>query len=100
MGSHVLFQQYHEGKPISGAWVRVDIDKSGRIYNVQSDLVPEKNLEKAASSKAKSKSKAEGAGTAAKALSAEQAVARAKEAISAPAGSEVIVESQELVFLP
>ncbi|QIF01669.1 M36 family metallopeptidase [Roseimicrobium sp. ORNL1] len=100
LGSHVLFQQYHEGKPISGAWVRVDIDKSGRIYNVQSDLVPEKNLEKAASSKAKSKSKAEGAGTAAKALSAEQAVARAKEAISAPAGSEVIVESQELVFLP
>ena len=29
LGSHVLFQQYEDGKPISGAWVKVDIDKVG-----------------------------------------------------------------------
>src|SRR5262245_7085206 len=40
LGSHVLFQQYHNGKPISSAWVRVDIDKDGKVYNVQNDLVP------------------------------------------------------------
>jgi Zn-dependent metalloprotease len=40
LGSHVLFQQYHYGKPISSAWIRVDIDKDGKVYNVQNDLVP------------------------------------------------------------
>jgi len=31
LGSHVLYQQYHDGKPISGAWIRVDIDPEGRV---------------------------------------------------------------------
>jgi Zn-dependent metalloprotease len=44
LGSHVLYQQYHGGKAISGAWIRVDIDKDGRVYNVQNDLVPEPAL--------------------------------------------------------
>lgn len=42
LGHHVLFQQYHEKKPISGAWVRVDIDKTGKVYNIQNDLIPAK----------------------------------------------------------
>jgi Zn-dependent metalloprotease len=46
LGSHVLYQQYHEGKPISGAWIRVDIDKDGRVYNINNDLVPESVLAK------------------------------------------------------
>jgi Zn-dependent metalloprotease len=46
LGKHVLFQQYEAGKPISGAWVRVDIDKSGKIFNVLTDLVPEKLFKK------------------------------------------------------
>jgi Zn-dependent metalloprotease len=41
LGSHVLYQQQHEGKAISGAWVRVDIDRKGRVYNILSELVPE-----------------------------------------------------------
>ena len=28
LGCHVLFQQRHGGKPISGAWLRVDIDSA------------------------------------------------------------------------
>ena len=47
LGAHVLYQQHHEGKPISGAWIRVDIDKDGRVYNVQNDLIPEPVLTKA-----------------------------------------------------
>ncbi|MGB8337832.1 MAG: M36 family metallopeptidase [Burkholderiales bacterium] len=47
-GSHALFQQYIGKLPISGAWIRVDIDKSGRVYNVQNDLVPIPALEKGA----------------------------------------------------
>jgi Zn-dependent metalloprotease len=53
LGKHVLFQQQHEGKAISGAWVRVDIDNNGKVYNIQNDLVPEPVLEKAAKLKAK-----------------------------------------------
>ena len=37
LGSHVLYQQYHAGKPISGAWIRVDIDKDRRVYNILND---------------------------------------------------------------
>jgi hypothetical protein len=33
-GCHVLFQQRHAGKPISGAWLRIDIDPDGRVFNV------------------------------------------------------------------
>jgi len=53
LGKHVLFQQQEEGKPISGAWVRVDIDNEGKVYNIQNDLVPHPVLEKAAKAKAK-----------------------------------------------
>ena len=48
LGSHVLFQQYEAGKPISGAWVKVDIDKGGNVYNVTNDLVPHQVLKKTA----------------------------------------------------
>ena len=47
LGKHVLFQQQHQGKPISGAWVRVDIDKKGKVYNIQNDLIPEPLIQKA-----------------------------------------------------
>src|ERR1700730_7590567 len=46
LDSHVLYQQYHAGKPISGAWIRLDIDKDGRVYNISSDLVPEAAMAK------------------------------------------------------
>lgn len=46
LGSHVLYQQYHAGKPISGAWIRVDIDKDGRVYNILNDLVPKPAMAK------------------------------------------------------
>lgn len=57
LGKHVLYQQQEEGKPISGAWVRVDIDNEGKVYNIQNDLVPFPVLQKGAIAKAK-KSKA------------------------------------------
>src|SRR5689334_10550755 len=47
LGKHVLYQQQFQGKPISGAWIRVDIDKEGKVYNIQNDLVPEPILTKA-----------------------------------------------------
>src|SRR4030095_5474115 len=47
LGKHVLFQQQHSGRPITGAWGRVDIDPSGKVFNLQSDLLPNKVLAKA-----------------------------------------------------
>src|SRR5262249_43019705 len=41
LGSHVLYQQYHDGKPVTGAWVKIDIDKEGRVFNVLNSLVPD-----------------------------------------------------------
>src|SRR5262245_51500147 len=44
LGKHVFFQQYLNGKPISGAWIKVDIDKEGSVYNITNDLVPATKL--------------------------------------------------------
>jgi Zn-dependent metalloprotease len=44
LGSHALFQQYVNDKPISGAWIKIDMDKEGSIYNVNNDLIPEEIL--------------------------------------------------------
>ena len=54
LGSHVLYQQYHLGKPISGAWIRVDVDKDGRVFNIHNDLVSEPAMIKARKADAKS----------------------------------------------
>jgi Zn-dependent metalloprotease len=53
LGKHVLYQQQQDGQPISGAWVRVDIDDEGKIYNIQNDLVPAPVIDKAEKMKAK-----------------------------------------------
>lgn len=47
-GSHVLFQQRRAGRPVSGAWVRVDVDRRGRMVAVQNDAVPVKETERIA----------------------------------------------------
>ena len=57
LGKHVLFQQQQDGKAISGAWVRVDIDDKGKVFHIQNDLVPATVIEEAKKLKAK-KSKA------------------------------------------
>jgi hypothetical protein len=46
LGSHVLFQQYRNGKPVSGAWLKVDLDGENRIYSVENSTVPSVLLEK------------------------------------------------------
>lgn len=43
-GSQVLWQQYYEGSPISGAWIKVDVNKDGKVFNVVNELVPAKAL--------------------------------------------------------
>jgi Zn-dependent metalloprotease len=53
LGSHVLFQQYRKGKPVSGAWVKVDLDKDRRIYSVENTTVPSTLLDKMDPAKAR-----------------------------------------------
>jgi Zn-dependent metalloprotease len=40
LGAHVLFQQYHDKKPITGAWVKVDLDPQNRAYHFTNNTMP------------------------------------------------------------
>jgi Zn-dependent metalloprotease len=46
LGTHVLFQQYHNKKPITGAWVKVDLDQQNRAYHFTNNTMPVKMLAK------------------------------------------------------
>jgi len=59
LGSHVLYQQYYHKKPVSGSWIRIDIDKKGRVYNIQSDLVPRLYIPDSTSHESKKRSKSD-----------------------------------------
>jgi len=95
LGSHVLYQQYYAGKPISGAWIRVDIDKDGRVYNILSDLVPEPAIAKTRMAEARRPG-----ATRRRQLAESEANARAIEAAGAGPGDSVKVLLTELVYYP
>src|SRR5258708_2920822 len=91
LGSHVLYQQYHAGKPISGAWIRVDIDKDGRVYNILNDLVPEPAMAKTRKAEAKI-----AANSLTRQLSENEAKTRAIEAATpAPDDSVKVLQSED-----
>ncbi len=88
LGSHVLFQQYNDDKPVTGAWVRVDIDPEGNVYGVLNDLLPNASFQKSNKS----------AGVE---ITSDAAVVKAKEAIGADGyGSCVLVEDPEHLYYP
>jgi Zn-dependent metalloprotease len=91
LGQHVLFQQYQDGKPISGAWVRVDIDAAGHVYNVHNALVPMPVL---------AKTTAREDAVAARKLTAVAAEAKAREAVGATAQRPYEVVEREEVYYP
>src|SRR6266498_560679 len=95
LGSHVLYQQYHAGKPISGAWIRVDIDKDGRVFNIYSYLVPETAMAKTRKLEAKQATRAK-----TRQLSESEASARAIEVAGADPNDSVKVLHKELVYYP
>jgi Zn-dependent metalloprotease len=90
LGKRVLFQQQHGGLPITGAWVAVDIDPKGKVFNVQSDLVPNKVLDK---SKRSVTAKVTG-------ISVNQAKAKALEVTGSAHHDPHIVHSTEKVTYP
>jgi hypothetical protein len=106
LGSHVLYQQYHEDKPISGAWIRVDIDKDGRVYNINNDLVPESVLVKtkkksnARRRRVKVTVRGDIAESAAGEITAKEAEKRAIERAGARKDSSNKVLQNELVYYP
>lgn len=48
LGTHVLFQQYHDKKPITGAWVKVDLDPENRVYHFTNSTMPSDLLKRPA----------------------------------------------------
>lgn len=96
LGKHVLYQQQFQGKPISGAWIRVDIDKDGKVYNIQNDLVPEPILKKSEAQQAKKNKSA----TAASQLTADAVKSLAIEAVKPSTATADMITDTELVFYP
>jgi Zn-dependent metalloprotease len=47
LGHHVLFQQMVDGRPLSGAWIRVDLDRNGRVVGTHSNAVPSERVKAA-----------------------------------------------------
>jgi len=95
LGSHVLYQQQHDGMPISRAWLRVDVGKDGRVFQVMNDLVPAPAMTKARRQTALMKSREE-----AKVLSGEEADANALNAVRATDSGKTTVSEHELLYLP
>jgi Zn-dependent metalloprotease len=103
LGKHVLFQQQFNGLPISGAWVRVDIDKSGQVYEILNDLIPEKVLQKADTVKKAAPGARAAVGAPAappKDMSAEEAVTLARQVIQSPSAEPLQELGHELVYYP
>lgn len=40
LGNHVIFQQICYGRPVSNAWIRVDIGNDGKVFYIMNDLIP------------------------------------------------------------
>ena len=89
-GSQALWQQYHEGHQISGAWIKVDIDKEGKVFNVVSDLIPDKVL---VAARRKNKTKAV-------LISADEAKARTLALAEKTKGATATVHETEFVYFP
>lgn len=100
LGSHVLYQQYHQGKPISGAWIRVDIDKEGRIYNINNDMIPESAIAKTKRPTVRRAKETGVTAELARELSADEAKRRAIEETGASKDSTNEVLNDELVYFP
>lgn len=98
LGRHVLFQQHVGRTQISGAWVRVDLDEAGRVYNLQNDLVP---LQVLAARRAGATRASRLHGDEGRALTQDQAQARALAAIAPARGlKKRVIGTPELLYRP
>jgi Zn-dependent metalloprotease len=94
LGTHVTFQQVHEGRPVTGAWIRVDINPAGEVFHILNDLIPSRVLAQASlAQKARAKA-SPGKFTAAEAFVA------ARKALGKKAGRSLAVVSTETVAFP
>jgi Zn-dependent metalloprotease len=99
LGNHVLYQQQFLGKPISGAWIRVDIDPEGRVFNIQNDLVPEPVLKKSENVQANKTASFADAGEAIQ-LTSDQIKQRAIQAVQPAEATKNDIAEAELVYYP
>jgi hypothetical protein len=87
LGSHVFFQRVHRGRPITGSWVRVDVDHEGRVFNAWNDLVPEPVLEAAPAASLEPE------------ITADEAVRRVLEAVGASRARHELHGTEQVVFM-
>jgi Fungalysin metallopeptidase (M36) len=97
-GPQVLFQQYVGTTQVSGAWVRVDIDNLGRVFNIQNDVVPAAVIAARARGSTRSSRLA---GDEGQPLSGADAVAAARAAVeTGKGGRKRLIGEPELLYRP
>jgi Zn-dependent metalloprotease len=94
LGTHVLFRQYHDGLPVSGGWIRVDVNPAGEVFHVLNDLIPTAELAKASALQKARQKKSPGKYT------AKEAFDVAKKALAAKFRPSLEVVSKENVAFP
>ena len=94
LGTHVAFQQLHDGLPVTGGWIRVDMDKAGNVFSILNDLIPIRVLKQASQEQAKRQAASPGKYT------VKEAFAEARKALGRKAGPSLTVVSSEKVSLP
>src|SRR5262245_21516915 len=94
LGTHVTFQQFHDGLPVTGGWIRVDMDKAGKVFGILNDLIPVPVLKQASQEQAKRQAASPGQYT------VKEAFAEARQALGRKAGPSLTVVSSEKVSLP
>jgi hypothetical protein len=94
LGTHVTFQQIHDGLPVTGGWIRVDVDPSGRVFNVLNDLIPMNVLAKASAAQVVRQQASPGKFT------VKEAFAEARKALGRKAGPSLELVASEKVAFP
>jgi Zn-dependent metalloprotease len=94
LGTHVAFQQLHDGLPVTGGWIRVDVNPAGEVFNVLNDLIPTKALASASVAQKARQKKSPGKYT------AKEAFDIAKKSLGRKFGPTLEVVTKENVAFP
>lgn len=94
LGTHVTFQQLQDGLPVTGGWIRVDVDNAGNIFGIQNDLIPMRLVKDASKAQAKRQAASPGKYT------VKEAIEAARKSLGKKAGPGATVVSDERVAFP
>lgn len=94
LGTHVTFQQIHDGLPVTGGWIRVDVSPEGKVFHILNDLIPTTTLAKASAAQMARQEASPGKFT------VKEAYAQARKSLGRKAGPSLELVASEKVAFP